>query len=240
MEKLKYIIIIMLPIYLFVSCKREQTKKSSKDDKYYNGLSKEYDVDSNLLKEGMIENGLKQGIWKYFKNGKLSSVKRFKNDTLYYELDKSDYYYKEVKLKNLDLSMKVPKNWDVTDDHTSQNVLLSASKIIDSSTVYYPTFVVSYEKLGEVTFKDYLLKEINSFKNEPNYILLDFLKNELVEKNYYLKYIVNVDSINIGGLIMYLEYEGNVIIFGATSLKEDMEKYKLLFLDIGSSIKKDI
>ena len=184
-------------------------------------------------------NGLKRGIWKDYKDNNLISVQKFMNDSLEYKLDKDDYIYEEAYLEAINSYVPVSKHWDTNLTFENKKLLLTSVKDCDNSTGYCPNFIFNYENLDGIPFKDFVLNDRKQIhENIEGFKEIEFDKNTGKYESYQLRYLKHTKGVEIAGLCIWFNFNDKVVIFRGSSEKDDINKYLLLFIEIGNSITK--
>lgn len=227
-------------LFIWFSCsKNDIVIKAEKVDGKYHGKYQELNPNGNKLKEGYMVNGLKHGLWKNYENNDLISVQRFKNDSLEYELDKNDYIYREVYLEQIQSYVPIPKNWDTNVNFENEKLLLTSVKDCDNPEGYCPNIVFTYENLDDISFKDFVFNDRKQLsENLEDFKEVKFGKNNGRYDSYELRYVKRVKGVNTAGLCIWFNFDDKVVIFTSRSEKKEINKYILLFMEVGNSITK--
>ncbi len=235
-------------LFFFNSCnsinkKQENsiTIKAKKVNGKYQGKYVELDANGNVLKNGYMIDGLKRGVWKSYENNNLTSVQKYMNDSLQYELDKNDYIYKEVYLEAINSFVPVPKSWDTNIAFEEERLLLTSVKDCDNPSGYCPNIVFSYEvNGGEFSFKDFVLNDKKELlENIDNSKEISFNKNIGRYESYQLRYKTTIENVTITGIMIWFNLDNKIVVFSSATEKSEIDKFVLLFLELGNSITKN-
>ena len=242
-------IFYLLLVVLNFSCKIDKSKeihntqniiKANQVNGKYQGKYLELDSKGNKLKEGYMIDGLKRGIWKDYQDNNLIRVQKFMNDSLEYELDKNDYIYEEVYLEGIDSYVPIPKSWDTNLVFKNKKLLLTSVKDCNNVKEYCPNIVFNYENLDGASFKNFVLNDRRQIhENIEGLKEIEFDKNIGKYESYQLRYIKQTKGIEITGLCIWINLDNKVVIFRGSTEKNDINKFLLLFIEIGNSLTKN-
>ncbi len=255
-------------MFCYVACQNEQntkenlesTKKNLSDSVYidhysngnkkivttikdgkYHGKYSSFDEKGTIQEEGLMIMGLKNGVWKYYNGNKnIKKVLQYYNDSLIFELDKSDFSLLNHTIENERIEIKIPSNWK-TENGNAPQILLISQKRCDNSIVFCPNITFTKEELKEdMTFEDYLKFSFNLLQQKLPYfkavaqgqIRIDGLSA------FQLSYLTQVNGIKLGGLTTWINKGNKVYVLTAMAINEknsEFLKYKGLFQEVAST-----
>jgi hypothetical protein len=225
-------LLFLLLIVFYFSCNENNQKKEFKDGKH-----QEFYDNGNLSLTGYYKNQKKTGVWKHFnKKGDLEQVFMYIQDTIFKKLDKNDFNYTFEDIEFI--KVPVPKNWSTTKEFDNPNILIVAEKKKGESNYFNPTITISKDTLNGKSFKEYIKIEKEKLSNVPNLNIISLERSELREDAYIIKYNYTLkEGVSIASILIILKNNNEIILFQGSSDVNYIYNYKMLFLEIGYSIK---
>jgi len=209
------------------------------------GAYSKFNSDGSLSEEGIMRNGLRNGVWKsYNKKGKLKSVKQYYNDSLLFDLDQLDFNFREVTIGQKGLKISVSKGWE-TSKKEMYPVILVSKKKCDDSVIFCSNITVVKDSLRDgVDFNTYLQLNYDLLQNQFNNFRLIARGNIKVGdfSAFQITYLMQTDGVKLGGITTWIKNGEIIYVITGLALNEgnsDFLKYKGLFQEITSSLSVD-
>lgn len=236
--------------YLFLGCSNGQEKHKTIDkvdminesNKIKDGEWVERYDNGNISKSGFINNGAKNGIWKYFHtDGSLEKVHQYFNDTLLFVLDKNDFLFSRQFSENKEIGINIPIRWEIQKDN-SQTLLIARKQCIDS-TAFCPNITITKDILSDsnnIDFENYVKSNIILLSERLPYFKPIAGGNIIIDTlpAYQLTYLMQVNGVKLGGITTWI-YNGldAYVITGMAINEQDSEflRFKVVFQGVTSS-----
>lgn len=214
------------------------------DDNIEHGNYSRFYQNGDLAESGIKIRGKKNGLWKYYDTlGLIKSAVHYYEDSLVYNLDVEDFKFNPKKIDN-DLTIEIPKNWEIINNINEKNVLLTIRKKCSETIFFCPNLTIAQEKSFKTNddIEVYLKLSDNILSsNFSNYRVIKerkYLFNKII---YFEKiYVGSAHNISIGGITTWIFKENKTYVITGLALNEHENtflKYEGLFKNITDNIK---
>lgn len=256
-RKMKVVHVVIISLCLLVAACSDKVKENdmneaidntsfkviaTKKDGKYHGQYALVDTKGNIIESGIMIEGMKNGVWKYYNDeGSLKKVLQYYNDSVVFELDKSDFSLLSFNIDNDQFVIDIPINWG-TEVKRDSRILLISKKKCDSSYVFCPNMTITKETLNEdIELVNYLNASLNTLRQKMQNLKI-VNKGEVIINgfpSYQLTYTAEFNNTKLGGLITWIRKDDDIYIITGMAMNENSAflKYKGLYQEVALSFK---
>lgn len=229
----KFIVVLILSI--LVACNTDKNNNNDQDHPK-DGKYDKFNKNGDLKVTGYYKDNKKTGLWKYFSNGgALEKVIMYSSDTIFLKLNTEDFVYEDLKLDNL--KVPTPKLWNTKINSDTPNLLLTSTKETNESDYYNPTVTISKDVLNNQIFEEYINAQVSELEKYKEVKIINKQKSDSRKNTYQIIYITKFEDFTLATYMLILNNNEDIIIFNGSVDAKWGYNYKLLFLEMGYSIK---
>lgn len=246
--------IYLVTFVLLWSCSTEQNDNNINTGDNSSLKGEEIPLDTNGIKtfhengkvkeEGLLIDKKKIGLWKnYDENGNLINAFHFFNDSLIFELDKTELDFKSISIAKHNIVFSISKNFNkVNIDGMSENILFAAKKNCDKDLkTFCPNLVVTVENNISYNLKDSINQLAERVKSKfEKFKLINIEKVPSIENSFKITFIGRINNKKLGGVVLAFIKDKKLFNFsyvGGNEEKDEFLKQKDVVDEIIASIK---
>jgi hypothetical protein len=203
-----------------------------------NGPYISYYQNGSIKETGLLINGLRNSVWKFFdSSNNLSQVRHYADDKVIYNLPVSDFTFDKKSNDKAGFSLKLPRSWVTAFSDSSR--LMTSHKNCDSD-VFCPNIIITKGLMTGNSFTSFAdsVKRTLVSQFKGSHVVTERIFEIDKKPSYQAAFTFENENMHLAGLVTVIQHRSdvfNIISIADNEPAGSFLKYKGLFEEIAYS-----